>query len=158
MFVVSTEFLIGLHAYVRQAALSIDRTGSDFRDVLREYYDQTDTPSPEQVDEAFAKHCKPESLPIAAVFNRKEKILANGVIESAQRLIQALCRMLYDNDEWTDEEKVALRLELSRLESHLRAKLPKRAVDAASRVEHYNQNRILKTESLTKIVGDTWLT
>ena len=156
MFVAPTNFLVGLYAYVRQAALSLDRTGSDFRQVLREYYVHIDAPSPERVIEAIGRKCRFSRLPVAAVFNRKDRIVANRVVDNLRRSLESLGNMLSDSGDWSDEEKSALRLELSRLESYLRAKLPTKLVDSASTIEHYNQSHRLQPSSISEISGATW--
>ena len=116
MKVYSRKYLLGLLAYIRQAALSLDRaTSPDFRGELRRYYEARRIPRPTEVLRSMDKNARSSSVPIVAAFLRRGIVVSSPLIERICSAIKLLEKLVSDESDFTVEDKYSLRLELTDL-------------------------------------------
>ena len=153
----STSYVVGLFAYLRQAALSLDRAASaSFSEELRYYYRSKSLPCPGDVAGSVALQGQSvlSSVLRLSVANR---ILLSETFAGRIRAALNLLRVLLDGQSaFTENERISLRMELSALEGRLARKLPATERARGANIEHYNQNEILDLRPLEEIAGSEW--
>jgi hypothetical protein len=151
-------FALGLRAYIRQAALSLDRAPLEYRSAMLDYLRERGSPPPNEVLDALANMCrrnvgrfKSLLLPLGG------SVIALSDSERSQLLgvLEDLHALLFDSmDEQTSRGRV--RLKLSYAEDMLRGKLGRRNERLANRVEHFNMG-IADSLPISEIAGPNWM-
>ncbi|MEM8816631.1 MAG: hypothetical protein AAGE85_12470 [Pseudomonadota bacterium] len=152
-----TGFIAGLCAFVRQAALSVDRAFADsFQADLRSYYSNGIAPSVGAVLEGLRTSSRRRILPLTALVMRSRAFLSQKDLDRVEVALLGLASLLDGQERFTHAQRMSLRLELSHVESMLYGKLSKTWEDEIRSVEHYHQADVVQLRSLREIVGDNW--
>jgi hypothetical protein len=156
------SFVLGLFAYVRQAALSLDRAPKPVGKAMCDFYEEHKLPSPAQVIENVDAIAKPhQSIPRGWILALKARLHKDpirlreeelGAVLSALRGLESVLETSIGED---DAERVQIRLALSRSEELLRRKLG-RFEDEVREVEHLNAASHLCLKPLKELVDPKW--
>lgn len=154
-----TGFIVGLATFIRQAALSVDRAFADsFQADLRSYYSQGIAPPVDAVLDGLRTLGRRKVFPLAAVVLPSRALLSQKVSDRVEAVLENLASLLEGREQFTQAQRMALRLELSNIESALYDKLSKPMEDQIRCVEHYHQANVGHLRSLRDIAGDSWPT
>lgn len=152
-----TGFIAGLCAFVRQAALSVDRAFADsFQADLRSYYSKGIAPSVDAVLDGLRTSGRLRILPLMALVTRSRVFLTQKDLDKVEVALVSLASLLDGREQFTHAQRMSLRLELSHVESALYGKLSKPWEDQIRSVEHYHQTDVVQLRPLREIVGDNW--
>ena len=156
-YVYPTKFVAGLCAYVRQAALSIDRAfGDDFQAELCLYYSQKSSPPVNAVFSALRQLGERRVFPVTAMLFSQFSCLTKLQVDQIESALIKLEHLLEEKEVFSQAQRMSLRLELSYLEVALSRKVPKSCVDSIRFIEHYHQSKRLQPKSLCEIAGKEW--
>jgi hypothetical protein len=154
----STSFALGLYAYLRQAALSLDRAPTSFREAMRSYYDSHGLPPPARV----AAHIDaPAQPPASMVANLLQRLFRNAVslneteLREIRTALRGLETVLESQVVESNYERVRIRLALSHAETLVDRKLGRYA-GRIQMIEHLNENPCLDLKPLGELVGANW--
>ena len=152
-----TGFIVGLCAFIRQAALSVDRAFADsFQADLRSYYSQGIAPSVDEVLDGLRRSGRRRVLPLTALISRSRAFLSQRDLNRVEAALVKLADLLEGREQFSQARRMSLRLELSNIESALYRKLSKPLEDQIRSVEHYHQANAIQLRSLREIVGESW--
>ena len=153
----SFSFALGLLAYLRQAALSLDRAPTSFREAMRSYYDSHRLPPPARV----AAHIDAPAQPRASmVANLLQRLFRNAVSlsETELREIRTALRgfeTVLENQVESNSERVRIRLALTNAELLVHRKLGRYA-GRVQMIEHLNESLYLDHKPLGELVCANW--
>lgn len=160
---ISKQFLFGLSAYVRQAALSLDRTPKNDVGSLATYCAENRIPLPHEVIQQLDRllpggdSAVKGSLGAAIGLLRGQvsSVNRNRLLELKQALDEygRLLRHLHSSSE---ADRGRLRLRLSNADVYLCRKLNSRLRSEVSKVDHLNAAEFKPHRTLREIVGNRW--
>lgn len=174
---------LGLCAYVNQAELSLDRTRSDARGALADFYRTQVRQSIGKVIKSLrkllGKHDIDSLAYLKALETSSASWVSNGVIRITSFLtwtafggvrlpvhdlvnvvvaLERFAKILAAPEAVPQEELTALRLRLAIVACNLDRRLPSRSLAAEARgVSHLNQAEHLKLKGVDEIAGSSWL-
>jgi hypothetical protein len=159
----SKQFLFGLNAYVRQAALSLHRTPNNDLEALGAFYADNRIPLPHEVVQQLDRFLPGGDSEVKGSLNAAIGLLTGQLsVLNRTRLLelrQALDeygRLLRNLHNSSEEERGRLRLRLSYADAYLWRKLSSRLEDEVSKVDHLNAAEFHPHRTLREIVGDRW--
>ena len=159
----SKQFLFGLSAYVRQAALSLDRTPKNDVGALATYYAEHPIPLPQDVVQQLDRLLPGGDLAVKGSLKAAIGLLTGQLsLVNRSRLLelrQALdecARLLRQLHSSSEADRGRLRLRLSHADVYLCRKFSSRRRDEISKVDHLNSAEFHPHRTLREIVGDRW--
>ena len=153
----SRSFVLGLLAYLRQAALSLHRAPVSFSKAMHDYYDAHMIPGPGRVVariDAIAQAGKTARELTARVSGSAITFSAED-LSAVRDALRALETALEMRAVESDTEKIRIRLLLSEAEELVRQKLGRQA-GQVEKIEHLNQTSGLGLRPLGELVGSGW--
>lgn len=159
----SKQFLFGLNAYVRQAALSLDRTPKNDVGALATYYAEHRIPLPQDVVQQLDRLLPGGDLAVKGSIGAAIELLT-GQLSLVNRIRLLELRLSLDEygcllrqlDNSSEVDRGRLRLRLSYADAYLCTKFSSRRRDEISKVDHLNSAEFLPHRTLPEIVGNHW--
>lgn len=162
-------FILGLYAYLRQVELSLDRVLFDSWGKLILYFE--DKIKPQEVINYLEKITENK---VKIIIFSKKIVFHNNIFDSLfffgkycylsesdifniRSLLKTFSILIQDMTPPDKDKLIELRMQLNSLCHELEGKLPKKNIQKAQYVEHFNQNKCLHCISLEEIVGEEWL-
>lgn len=150
----SRSFVLGLLAYLRQAALSLHRAPGFFVAPMRDYYAARELPSPARVITHIDTTTRAGAGLVARLFGRSI-VLDDNELFTVGDSLRTLQAILDGQVVESEEEKVRLRIVLSGAEELIRRKLGRQAREVEN-VEHLNETPGLGLRPLSEVAGVGW--
>lgn len=154
----SSWFVLGLLAYLRQAALSFHRAPAAFCEAMCAYYAAHKLPRPGRVlaciDTPLPAHASRVAR-LTPVVLRRAIAMNEAELKEVRAALCALEAVLGKQVIESDSERVRIRLLLAGAEELVRRKLGKRA-DRVERIEHLNESPGLDLNPLGELAGANW--
>lgn len=153
----STSFALGLYAYLRQAALSLDRAPTSFCEAMRSYYDSHGLPTPACVAAHLDAPAQPRASMVANLLQRlfrRAVSLNKTQLREIRTALRGLEKVL-EGQVVEASERMRIRLALSMAESLVRRKM-RRYERRVEMIEHLNEAPRFDHKPLGELVGANW--
>ena len=147
-----------LYTYCQLIELSLDRANeADYQLVLQRYFSNKSVTDPKRVCQSLDEQCVTyggvvERLPL--LFSRNIIGLSRADKEKLKQLLEKLKQFLSLSKDFSQEDKMSLRLGFSDISMRLYKKIPRKIADKIPMVEHYNHNFCLDAVPFTELIGD----